>query len=117
MHCPKCDADTENISCQHITVDRCKQCKGIWFDLLEHEELKQIKGSECIDIGEPDTEINQDMQCPKCNVNMLLLSDPAHPQVEFQKCPVCHGAYFDAGKFRLLKENAFSRLIRSIFKR
>lgn len=89
--------------------------------MLEHEDLQKLKGSEIVDIGDPDIgrQHNQkkDVQCPKCRVNMLKLSDPGHPEVEFEKCPVCHGAYFDAGEFRLLKESAVGKLFRQLFKR
>ena len=52
MKCPKCGADMEKVTHQAIEVDRCTGCKGIWFDMLEHEHLKAMKGSEAIDTGE-----------------------------------------------------------------
>ena len=52
MECPKCKSDMEKVKHGGIEVDRCTNCKGIWFDLLEEEDLKKIEGSESIDIGD-----------------------------------------------------------------
>jgi Zn-finger nucleic acid-binding protein len=31
----------EVVRFEDIEVDRCVRCGGLWFDALEHEELKQ----------------------------------------------------------------------------
>jgi uncharacterized protein len=56
MNCPKCNSVTEKVTYQNIEVDRCTGCKGIWFDLLEHKQLKGMAGSEKIDAGTARTE-------------------------------------------------------------
>ncbi len=53
MECPKCSSGMEKVMFHHVEVDRCTNCEGIWFDILEHEELKTIAGSESIDVGDP----------------------------------------------------------------
>ncbi|MAV27160.1 MAG: hypothetical protein CMQ05_13770 [Gammaproteobacteria bacterium] len=35
MHCPICDSEMERVVVEDIEVDRCKLCKGLWFDMLE----------------------------------------------------------------------------------
>ncbi len=54
MICPKCKNDRDVIEFEGVEVDRCKSCKGIWFDMLEHEQLKKMKGSEQIDSGDAE---------------------------------------------------------------
>ncbi len=44
----------EKVEFEKIEVDRCKDCQGIWFDILEHEDLKKIQGSEAINVGDPE---------------------------------------------------------------
>jgi ribosomal protein L37AE/L43A len=39
MHCPKCGADLKEERYQGIAIDRCTECKGIWFDAGEAESL------------------------------------------------------------------------------
>ena len=53
MNCPKCHSVMEKVEYQTIEVDRCTSCHGIWFDMLEAQQLKAIAGSEEIDIGDP----------------------------------------------------------------
>jgi hypothetical protein len=37
MKCPKCGSDLQEINYQNVMVDRCNECKGVWFD---HGELE-----------------------------------------------------------------------------
>lgn len=39
MKCPKCGADLVEERYHGIAVDRCTECKGIWFDAGEAESL------------------------------------------------------------------------------
>ena len=52
MTCPKCNASMELVTYEGVTIDRCTQCKGIWFDANEQKWLKEKKGSEVIDNGD-----------------------------------------------------------------
>ena len=41
MECPKCQAAMEEVTCgRNMAVDKCTDCKGIWFDLGDAKELK-----------------------------------------------------------------------------
>ena len=39
MKCPKCGSDLEEINYQNVMIDRCNECKGIWFDYGELDIL------------------------------------------------------------------------------
>lgn len=41
MHCPKCGGDLVEIKFQHIEVDKCTSCEGIWLDPGELELIIQ----------------------------------------------------------------------------
>jgi Zn-finger nucleic acid-binding protein len=41
----------EEVAYRRIEIDRCTDCKGIWFDALEAEMLAAMAGSELIDVG------------------------------------------------------------------
>jgi Zn-finger nucleic acid-binding protein len=98
----------EPVEYQGIQVDRCNGCGGLWFDLLEQEDLKGLKGSEAIDPGRPGEGAKHDAQarvlCPRDQTRMLPMVDPAQPHIWIESCPVCHGAFFDAGEFKDYKE-------------
>ena len=68
VKCPKCKSATmAKVSLQGVEVDRCPQCNGIWFDLLEQEDLKKKKGSESVDVGArkaKPTSQGQKLDCP-----------------------------------------------------
>jgi len=91
-----------------IEVDRCTNCKGIWFDLLEEEDSKKIEGSESIDIG--DEQVGKkysDMRkidCPICHTSMIPMVDRKQYHIKYEACTICHGVFFDAGEFKDFKE-------------
>jgi Zn-finger nucleic acid-binding protein len=85
-----------------VTVDRCTDCKGIWFDVGEAELLKEKWMSDFIDSGDPEVgeKYNEirDIECPRCGKTMEQLSDPVQKHIQYEAC-ADHGMYFDAGEF------------------
>lgn len=110
MLCPKCGSQFEKIRYQEIEIDRCLGCRGLWFDMLEKDDLARIEGSESIDIGSEHVGEEFDklrkIDCPQCAVAMLPMVDRAQYHIHYESCPVCYGTYFDAGEFRDLKEHS-----------
>jgi len=49
MNCPKCSSEMSIIKYDYVQIDKCSTCNGIWFDLMEREDLLEMKGSEMID--------------------------------------------------------------------
>ena len=119
MNCPKCDALMEQVTYESIEVDRCTQCKGIWFDMLEAEHLKKMSGSEAIDIGEPAMAKQmielEHVTCPVCRAEMLRMVDAQQPHIWYESCPVCYGIFFDAGEFKDYKERTVLGFFRDLF--
>lgn len=121
MQCPKCSAAMAKVSHEGIEVDRCTGCKGLWFDILEHEDLKAISGSEAIDTGSSELGKANDqirrIQCPACHVPMIHMVVAAQPHISYEACTVCYGVYFDAGEFSDFREETFAESWRSLFGR
>lgn len=109
MKCPKCESEFESVTYQGIEIERCLGCRGLWFDILEKEDLVQIKGSETIDIGNSQVGAQysnqQDVHCPHCSVEMIPMVDKDQFHIKYESCPICYGTFFDAGEFRDLKEH------------
>ncbi len=109
MICPKCQGTMESVTYGGMQVARCVGCKGLWFEALEAERLKTLKGSETLDTGDAATGKKMDalnrIQCPVCHTPMIRMVDMNHPDVHFESCKICFGAFFDAGEFRHLKES------------
>jgi Zn-finger nucleic acid-binding protein len=119
MKCPKCSAAMAKVVHEGIEVDRCDGCHGLWFDILEHEDLKAISGSEVIDSGPAETGRANDairaIRCPACDVPMIRMVVAAQPHISYEACTVCYGVYFDAGEFSDFREETFAESWRSLF--
>ena len=120
MQCPKCQSPFEQVTYADITVDRCLECRGLWFDMLEKEDLVKIEGSEIIDIGDEqvgDQYSNvQDIDCPVCSVAMIPMVDKDQFHIKYESCPICYGTFFDAGEFRDLKEHTVLERFREMLR-
>jgi len=104
MDCPKCSSTMMVTTFQQIAVNKCSGCDGLWFDNLEHELLRDIKGANALDTGDPSDGAMNDMitdyKCPNCSGNMVKLVDKEQPHIWYEVCHACYGVYFDAGEFR-----------------
>ena len=45
MKCPRCGADLKQVDREHVAVDVCPDCGGLWLDAGELELLKKVKES------------------------------------------------------------------------
>ncbi len=116
MKCPKCDSDFEQLNTPFGDVERCLNCKGLWLDMLEHEDLKDI--ADAVDTGDPKVgkQYNEvdDIKCPVCpNSKMLKMVDAQQPHIWFESCPTCYGRFFDAGEFKDLADHTIGDFIKS----
>lgn len=108
MDCPKCDSVMEEVTFNGVTVERCTQCKGLWFAGAEHKELKKMKGAEAVDTGSAKVgkQYNdmEDVACPVCGEEMDTVADKFQPHIHYELCHKGHGVFFDAGEFKDFKE-------------
>jgi Zn-finger nucleic acid-binding protein len=109
MKCPKCSSDMETVAVDTVQIDRCKKCKGLWFDEFELAELKTVKGAESLDIGDVATgkKLNKqdNFHCPKCNAPMIRMVDKDQSHIWYETCAGCGGSFLDAGEFKDMKKN------------
>ena len=108
MICPKCQASMQPVRVEGGEIDRCSGCGGLWFDMLEDEDLLSLAAE--IDTGDPAVGRQHNaidrITCPKCSEAqpMIRMVDPAQPHIWFESCTVCYGKFFDAGEYRDLAE-------------
>lgn len=118
MDCPKCGHVMEQVVYADIEVDRCTLCKGLWFDMLEHVQLKAIHGAEAIDTGDRQVGavFNRDdrIHCPRCHGPMIRMVDREQPHIWYESCGACHGVFFDAGEFTDFKRFTPADLLRRL---
>ena len=108
----------ELVTYEGVTIDRCTQCKGMWFDANEQKLLKDHQGSEAIDIGDPTVgrkmdKIN-DIQCPRCRTAMIRMVHVDQQPTDYEACTNCYGIFLDAGEFKELKECSMSEYLSAL---
>jgi Zn-finger nucleic acid-binding protein len=117
--CPKCHAAMEQLTLHGVEVDRCTNCRGLWFDALEKEDLKRFKDAATIDIGDPKLgrEYNKvdHIECPVCHTQMIRMVDLDQPHIWYESCPVCYGSFFDAGEFKDYQQDTVRDFLRDLF--
>ncbi len=118
MLCPKCKNDMEAIEHAGVEVDRCKSCKGIWFDIGETDSLRDKHAAAAIDTGDPlrgkqTNEIDR-YRCPRCDGGMMRMVDPQHSHIWYEECTSCRGTFFDAGEFTDLTQDTISNLFQRV---
>ena len=61
-----------------VTIDKCTDCGGIWFDKGEAEILKGDWMSDFLDSGDPmvgkKQNLNTEVNCPRCGSRSRTLS-------------------------------------------
>ena len=118
MQCPKCTAPMEHINTPYADLERCSSCKGLWLDMLEHEDLKPI--AEAVDIGDPEigAQFNEkgDINCPVCpNSKMLRMVDAGQRHIWYESCPTCKGRFYDAGELTDLAHYDLGDWLKGLF--
>jgi uncharacterized protein len=118
--CPKCHAKLEAVKIGALTVERCTGCHGIWFDVLEWDDARELEGAERLDDGDSRVGTAHDsdsgLLCPKCLTTPLIrLAVAHHPGLHVDKCARCYGAFFDAGEFREFRELSFTERLKKFW--
>ncbi|MDX1460742.1 MAG: MFS transporter [Xanthomonadales bacterium] len=118
MRCPKCRADMELLHIDGIEVDRCTDCRGIWFDEGEMEALNNREAAVAIDTGSAREgrvfDSIEDYRCPRCGGEMNWTVDADQRHIGYEVCADCRGAYLDAGEFRDLSQKTLSDLVKRV---
>ncbi len=119
LQCPKCQHGMEEVTHQEVTIDRCTNCQGLWFDDDEAHQLKSIEGSEALDSGDPTEGWKYDsrahVNCPHCGKLMNQSFDEKQKHIWFEVC-VDHGLFMDAGEFTDFKTEDMLDWFRSLIK-
>jgi Zn-finger nucleic acid-binding protein len=119
MQCPKCEGAMEQVKYQRVSIDRCVNCKGIWFKPESLTRLKDMWMSEFLDKGDPAVgrlyNQREDVCCPECGKKMDKEIDEKQTHIWYESCPDGHGVYFDAGEFTDWKYDTLMDRFRDFF--
>ncbi len=104
MDCPKCDGAMQEHTTTlqgAVTIDRCADCGGMWFDNGEAEKLKGDWMSDFLDSGDravgKTQNLNTEINCPRCKKQMDTVKDPDQQHITYEAYKE-HGMFMDAGE-------------------
>lgn len=119
LKCPKCAHGMDEVTLGGITIDRCSNCQGLWFDEDEAHHLKNIKDSHLLDSGDSTEgwkwDSHADIDCPRCGKKMEKTADPKQKHIWYEICHD-HGMFMDAGEFSDFKDESLLDWFRSLIK-
>ena len=120
IECPKCGHGMAEITYGgDLTIDRCTNCQGLWFDTGEVELLKNKWMGDALDTGDAkkgrEWDNVEDIACPRCGKDMVKTSDPKQVHVWYETCPE-HGVFMDAGEFSDYKHETLLDWFRSLIR-
>lgn len=99
MYCPHCKKDSlvsHRVKDRDVTVEYCKDCRGIWFDGREMEQMIDVAS---VELAIPDGAKPVNRVCPKCHVPMQAFNYP-QTFVKVEMCPTCIGLWLDGGELK-----------------
>lgn len=109
MKCPKCRQMMHEDLVGEVTVDHCSQCKGIWFDKGELDQIKEDLEPDLswlnIDFWKKEATFKvrlAPLYCPKCLDRTLTTIQDRQTDTEISLCNNCQGIWLDAGQFSRL---------------
>ena len=110
MNCPRCATTLTVRQFKGIEVDRCPDCRGIWLDYHEMDELEDSASRDEIAKGMRDyARRGGDLPCPHCHAMMEVFNYRAH-NLPIDHCPNDHGYWLDHGEeervLELMKERS-----------
>jgi len=103
----------EITSYDEIKVDRCTNCKGLWFQPEELRALRDDIWMADYILDQGDAKLGKKynkigaIHCPQCDVDMKQEFDKEQPHIIYESCPDGHGTFLDAGEFTDLVKKTF----------
>jgi Zn-finger nucleic acid-binding protein len=103
MKCAKCDGILVELDAGGLKLDRCESCEGLWFDRRELERLLKVRRDGGAFPPSASTETATAVEdlpgtCPRCEVALERSETIAVPDLFWDTCPSCGGAWLDGGE-------------------
>ena len=105
MNCPACGTSQETVQIGDVELDQCPECRGIWFDHMEVDELlamAKIPGrltSQELYGDPPELRPEGERPCPRCGEFLKTINVDG---IHLDACSACKGFFADLGEFQAL---------------
>lgn len=100
--CPDCHGTLRELAVENLHLDRCDECRGVWFDAGELEDYRRRKGHD----GRPSSVLTSFQEeaprrpCPACATETLAERSVAGRPV--LHCAGCGGLFLTAAELKAL---------------
>ncbi|MHB8104568.1 MAG: zf-TFIIB domain-containing protein [Dehalococcoidales bacterium] len=109
MICPVCKKSALIVEYNHIELDYCPTCQGVWFDAGELELMLESAGlgdhKRYLDgmINAPEVKTSEKKRkCPICRHKMRKTYIDEDKKILVDVCQFGHGIWFDGGEGQAL---------------
>ena len=104
MNCPRCDVALDEQRLKGIEIDHCPQCKGLWLDFHELDELEDHSMDDDQSKGMIEyARRESDISCPHCHEVMETFNYRAH-NLPIEHCKNQCGYWLDEGEEKKVLE-------------
>lgn len=104
MQCPKCNTAMSSLEGLAFSANRCNGCGGVWLSDADIDVKKHRAAVNAIDTSTPADQANLNevraINCPNCDIALMKMVDSTQLNVDYEACPDCRGAFFDAGELK-----------------
>jgi len=98
VRCPRCNKPTIVLEVQHVEIDHCLGCGGVWLDAGELELLLEgaSNKNELMSGLESFARCKEErLRCPICSKKLEKIQYGSGGELVLDKCPRNHGLWFD----------------------
>src|SRR5574338_583068 len=118
MNCPACKNPMIILELNHVEIDFCSACKGIWLDSGELELLFQNSESNSLydSFTLKSDYIEEKRKCPICKIKMEKVEFDS-TNIVLDRCTNNHGLWFDNGELSLLlksEKNTDNKIVQQL---
>ncbi len=122
MQCAKCQGRLKPIEVDHIELDRCEECRGLWFDpnelneVLQHGRYKLVEpvfGGNTRLVSAPSN--HTPGACPRCKTDLTAIESLVIDGLIYDDCPKCGGIWLDAGELAVLGSHPDAQAMMDFF--
>jgi Zn-finger nucleic acid-binding protein len=98
MDCPKDGIELELKEDDHLSLQRCTECRGLWLDVADVNRIllrHNMPGLEKLG-GKANLE-ELAGQCPVCQVDLVVIEGGPHKSLRYDTCESCGGIWLEQG--------------------
>lgn len=109
MKCVKCQGRLTELGVGGVTIDRCENCAGVWFDakelanVVDHiraNDFAPMSSGPLSEDASGSAHEHHEGACPRCDVALTRTETLSFEGFFYDRCDRCGGAWLDAGELK-----------------